>query len=213
MESVWGGSLSERCRGVRVCRPPCGGGHRTPERGRPTNDRAGTRQLRLQHQKGSVDAGLVSLDVAQHQLRWGSRRHRRVHGAPWSRGLNAVPYCSDRRLPGDSRRSTIWWNRTLSVSSASCRGSLPWRDERSTGEQMVVIKSWNEWAEGNYTEPDQEFGHGWLEALARGLADRGETPGSAQSRRARNGSHPKSPILVRSGAVPRTDAGGVRSVG
>jgi hypothetical protein len=37
------------------------------------------------------------------------------------------------------------------------------------GEQMLVIKSWNEWAEGNYLEPDQEFGRGWLEALARGL--------------------------------------------
>ncbi len=43
-------------------------------------------------------------------------------------------------------------------------------------EQMVVIKSWNEWAEGNYMEPDQEFGRGWLEALARGLATKGEGP-------------------------------------
>ena len=40
-------------------------------------------------------------------------------------------------------------------------------------EQIVTIKSWNEWAEGNYLEPDQEFGTGWLEALARGLAQRG----------------------------------------
>jgi lipopolysaccharide biosynthesis protein len=36
-------------------------------------------------------------------------------------------------------------------------------------EQMLVIKSWNEWAEGNYMEPDQQFGLGWLEALARGV--------------------------------------------
>jgi lipopolysaccharide biosynthesis protein len=39
------------------------------------------------------------------------------------------------------------------------------------GEQMLVIKSWNEWAEGNYLEPDLEFGRGWLEALARGLGN------------------------------------------
>jgi hypothetical protein len=50
----------------------------------------------------SVDAGLASSDVVQHHLEWGSRRLRRLHGAPWSRGLNAVPYCPDRRLPGDS---------------------------------------------------------------------------------------------------------------
>jgi len=37
----------------------------------------------------------------------------------------------------------------------------------------VAIKSWNEWAEGNYLEPDQEFGRGWLEALAQALVERG----------------------------------------
>lgn len=38
-------------------------------------------------------------------------------------------------------------------------------------EQVLAVKSWNEWAEGNYLEPDQEFGLGWLEALAQGLAE------------------------------------------
>ena len=37
------------------------------------------------------------------------------------------------------------------------------------GEQVLVIKSWNEWAEGNYLEPDRETGTGRLEALRREL--------------------------------------------
>jgi hypothetical protein len=30
---------------------------------------------------------------------------------------------------------------------------------------IVFIKSWNEWAEGNYVEPDRQFGMKWLEAI------------------------------------------------
>ena len=31
--------------------------------------------------------------------------------------------------------------------------------------KFVVIKSWNEWAEGNHLEPDLKFGHKWLTAV------------------------------------------------
>lgn len=33
------------------------------------------------------------------------------------------------------------------------------------GEKILFLKSWNEWAEGNYMEPDLKFGKGYINAL------------------------------------------------
>ena len=37
--------------------------------------------------------------------------------------------------------------------------------------QVLFLKSWNEWAEGNYVEPDLKFGHGYLNALHQCISD------------------------------------------
>lgn len=34
-------------------------------------------------------------------------------------------------------------------------------------KDFVFIKSWNEWGEGNYMEPDLKYGKGFIEALRR----------------------------------------------
>lgn len=41
-------------------------------------------------------------------------------------------------------------------------------------EKIVYLKSWNEWAEGNYMEPDLKFGRGYLEALRDALKENEE---------------------------------------
>lgn len=38
-------------------------------------------------------------------------------------------------------------------------------------EQIVFLKSWNEWGEGNYMEPDLKYGRGYVEALRRAIDD------------------------------------------
>jgi len=35
--------------------------------------------------------------------------------------------------------------------------------------QILFLKAWNEWGEGNYVEPDLKYGHGWLEAIRNSI--------------------------------------------
>ena len=44
--------------------------------------------------------------------------------------------------------------------------------KKTDEHQIVILKSWNEWAEGNYMEPDLKFGRGYLEALKQAYDNR-----------------------------------------
>lgn len=48
--------------------------------------------------------------------------------------------------------------------------------DRPFEKRLVFIKSWNEWAEGNYLEPDQRYGRGYLEAARGALMELVKSP-------------------------------------
>ena len=75
------------------------------------------------------------------------------------------------------------WDRTPRAGSKSeiVTGSSPEKFQHYTERaikliankqpehQILFLKAWNEWGEGDYVEPDQKFGHGWLDAITNAL--------------------------------------------
>ena len=39
--------------------------------------------------------------------------------------------------------------------------------------KFVMLRSWNEWGEGNYMEPDLKFGRGFINALKQAIQSKG----------------------------------------
>lgn len=47
--------------------------------------------------------------------------------------------------------------------------------DKPSDEQIIILKSWNEWGEGNYMEPDLEYGHGYINAMAEAIKESNES--------------------------------------
>ena len=71
-----------------------------------------------------------------------------------------------RRSPG----GTVYHGATPSNFRRWLRGVVE-HELKTEGppERLIFINAWNEWAEGTYLEPDQDFGRGWLEAVASAI--------------------------------------------
>jgi len=78
--------------------------------------------------------------------------------------------------PRMGRRGLVATGSTPERFGNHVRQALELAAANPPGEQVVVVKSWNEWAEGNYLEPDEEYGLGRLEVLQAELTRSGPPP-------------------------------------
>ncbi|GAA3751052.1 glycoside hydrolase family 99-like domain-containing protein [Microbacterium kribbense] len=75
--------------------------------------------------------------------------------------------------PRSHRRGFVLTGATPERFATNVAAAVETLQDRPEQERLLWVKSWNEWAEGNYLEPDQEYGRQWLEALREGLTRRG----------------------------------------
>jgi hypothetical protein len=71
--------------------------------------------------------------------------------------------------PRSSYKGAIFGNSSPEKWEFFCRSIKNIIMSRGTNNNLLFIKSWNEWGEGNYLEPDQKNGHAYLDATARAL--------------------------------------------
>jgi len=137
------------------------------------------------HSSDGFDAGLyvsiavkrnlvnVTRDILRKQLTWfGPGRYKSSMELPRPfRKLKGVVHPSVQpnwdNTPRSSRGGFVITDASPQIFELQLTEALTMEFNNDVDQQLVVIKSWNEWAEGNYLEPDHRWGRGWLEAVQR----------------------------------------------
>ena len=91
--------------------------------------------------------------------------------APEDRWENVYPTIMPQwdRSPRAGSFDGIYRNATPAAFEEHVRDAVEIVKHKDEEHQIIVLKSWNEWGEGNYVEPDVQFGHGWLDAIKNAL--------------------------------------------
>ena len=71
--------------------------------------------------------------------------------------------------PRSQKRGIILHNSTPQLFQKHIRQVFSLIKEKPAEEQIVFLKSWNEWGEGNYMEPDLKWGKGYIDTLKNEL--------------------------------------------
>lgn len=75
------------------------------------------------------------------------------------------------RTPRAGRSEGIYVNSTPENFRKHLEQAIDLVKDKDEEHRIIFMKSWNEWGEGNYVEPDLKFGHGYLEAIKQSLSE------------------------------------------
>ena len=73
------------------------------------------------------------------------------------------------RTPRAGRKTEYLINSSPEKFEQTIMDALKHVKNKKPEHKLIFLKAWNEWGEGNYVEPDLQFGHGWLNAIKNAL--------------------------------------------
>jgi hypothetical protein len=114
---------------------------------------------RLQRFRRLLRRGLLVYDYERWLPRFVTEEARRIDVHP-----SVIPNWDN--TPRSGRGGMILAGSTPELFGLQVRRACELIAEKPAGHRLVFVKSWNEWAEGNYLEPDREHGTAYLGALA-----------------------------------------------
>lgn len=91
--------------------------------------------------------------------------------APEDSWENIIPTIMPQwdRSPRANNADGIYVNATPAHFKAHIQQALEIIAHKTPEHRILMLRSWNEWGEGNYVEPDLKYGHGFLDALKQTL--------------------------------------------
>lgn len=73
------------------------------------------------------------------------------------------------RTPRAGSKTEFLINSSPGKFQSTIEEALSYLRDKTSEHRILFLKAWNEWGEGNYVEPDQQFGHGWLDAIKNAI--------------------------------------------
>lgn len=115
-------------------------------------------------------------------IKWLVNRYRRMTGKPIIRNyLDVIPELLPPKVPGvinypcvfpnwdntprSGKNGIVLHNSTPEYFRIHVRQALQINNGIPLEQNLLFVKSWNEWAEGNHLEPDLRFGKAYLEVI------------------------------------------------
>jgi Glycosyltransferase WbsX len=114
-------------------------------------------RMKILRKLGGPETYPYTAEASQYEL---ARRDRHVIPCVYPNWDNS---------PRSGKRGLALTGSTPQAFAAGLRNAVDTIADRPLDERLVWIKSWNEWAEGNYLEPDLTYGRGWLQAAKQVL--------------------------------------------